>query len=113
MTREEYGTDGNIYQMSISNGKEYSSKDAVSREAVRQGMVKYGFHAPDMTVTEFVEDELPSVQPERLHGEWISREGNGQKLPFWGRYECSVCGECAENNNFCPNCGADMRGEQK
>jgi len=26
MTREEYGTDGNIYQMSISNGKKYSSE---------------------------------------------------------------------------------------
>ena len=42
--------------------------DAVSRAAVRQGMIKYGFTAPDMTVHEFVEDELPSVtvrQPEK------------------------------------------------
>ena len=36
-------------------------EDAVSREAVREGMTKYGFRAPDMTVTEFVEDELPPV----------------------------------------------------
>jgi predicted nucleic acid-binding Zn ribbon protein len=37
-------------------------------------------------------------------------------------YECSVCkdafvlmeGTPKENNyNYCPNCGADMRGEQK
>ena len=35
--------------------------DLISREAVRDGMKKYGFHAPDMTVHEFVEDELPSV----------------------------------------------------
>ena len=35
--------------------------DLTSRKAVRDGMMKYGFHAPDMTVHEFVEDELPSV----------------------------------------------------
>lgn len=33
----------------------------ISRKAVRDGMMKYGFIAPDMTVHEFVEDELPSV----------------------------------------------------
>lgn len=35
--------------------------DLISRKAVRDGMKKYGFHAPDMTVHEFVADELPSV----------------------------------------------------
>ena len=25
---------------------------------------------------------------------------------------CSVCGEPNMERNFCPNCGADMRGEQ-
>ncbi len=38
-------------------------EDCVSRQAVKEGMIKYGFHAPDMTVTEFVEDELLSVTP--------------------------------------------------
>lgn len=38
-------------------------EDAVSREAVKNGMIKYGFHAPDMTVTEFVEDCLIPVTP--------------------------------------------------
>ena len=36
--------------------------DAVSREVVKERMIKYGFHSPDMTVTEFVED-LPLVTP--------------------------------------------------
>lgn len=27
-------------------------------------------------------------------------------------YECSQCGKMnTDNSNFCPNCGADMRGE--
>ena len=38
-------------------------EDAVSRQSVKDGMIKYGFHAPDMTVTEFVEDMLPPVIP--------------------------------------------------
>ena len=36
--------------------------DLVSRQAVKDGMIKYGFVAPDMDVYEFVEDELPSIQ---------------------------------------------------
>lgn len=41
------------------------------------------------------------------HGEWITLEAE------IGLYSCSLCGhkilraEC----NYCPNCGADMRGE--
>ena len=51
--------------------------------------------------------KLPSVSQTKT-GHWISREGKGQVLPFWGRYECSECGECAENSSFCPNCGTKM-----
>ena len=48
-------------------------------------------------------------------GEWIlvcDSEGEGDNL-----YRCSECGceyGCQEYDkpNFCPNCGADMRGEQ-
>lgn len=39
------------------------NKDCVSRQKCKEGMIKYGFHAPDMTVTEFIEDELPPVTP--------------------------------------------------
>ena len=46
-----------------------SLDDAVSRQGVKEQMLKYGFHAPDMTVTEFVED-LPPVLPKREQGEY-------------------------------------------
>lgn len=42
-------------------------EDVVCRQAVKEQMIKYGFIAPDMTVTEFVED-LPSVQPMSKRG---------------------------------------------
>lgn len=37
--------------------------------------------------------------------EWIDVNGDGSIM------KCSKCGEkvCCKGNNFCPNCGADMR----
>lgn len=60
--------------------------------------------------------DLPSAQPERKKGKWIPQEMNKS----YGRIstavyyypKCSVCGWSADNTNFCPNCGADMRGGQ-
>lgn len=54
-------------------------------------------------------ESLPSAEPERKKGKWIiDRHGN---------WACDQCGNdpyhCnMENMNFCPNCGADMRGEK-
>lgn len=51
-------------------------------------------------------EELPSARPK---GKWIlNRDGN---------WCCPFCGndpyhDNMKNMNFCPNCGADMRGEQ-
>lgn len=56
-------------------------------------------------------NKLPSAQPERKTGKWI--EHNPHKWGLGIKYECSECGyevDC-EEPNFCPNCGADMRGE--
>lgn len=54
---------------------------------------------------------LPSAQPERNKGKWID-----------SRDVCWLCSECGKwldvlqgdvDMNFCPNCGADMRGEEE
>jgi hypothetical protein len=48
------------------------------------------------------------VQPERKKGKWIDKSGGIEGA--WNY--CSVCGEQAiDLYDFCPNCGADMRGE--
>lgn len=53
---------------------------------------------------ESVIDELPTVQPKLRSGEW-------NKI-HWKAFRCSECNRISEyNTNFCPNCGADMRGE--
>lgn len=48
------------------------------------------------------------IQQERKKGEWIDKSGGIEGA--WNY--CSVCGEQAiDLYDFCPNCGADMRGE--
>lgn len=112
----------NVLQMKVNkeelkqilfNGiqKQQPCEDCVKREDVRNGMIKYGFLSPDMTVTEFVED-LPSVTPSRPKGKWILTHPLQADDP--GAYTCSVCGYGdwgldPKIDNFCFNCGADMR----
>ena len=60
-------------------------------------------------------EAVPSAQPERKTGHWI-------KTARWGRvYYCDQCRNYLDfdgvnagrgSTNYCPNCGADMRGEQ-
>ena len=55
---------------------------------------------------------MPSADVrENVRGEWI--RGDAEKLQ--GAARCSACGgTCYKGRhyfNFCPNCGADMRGE--
>ena len=71
--------------------------DYISRGAIKDTMLRYGFKAPDMTVTEFVEDELPTadVEPVR-HGNWNIRLSRESTLCL----ECSVCGRKVDNSDL-------------
>lgn len=57
--------------------------------------------------------ELPSAQPERKTGRWIAHVG-GKFVGFpYMHYECDQCRAFKPTEtNFCPDCGADMRGEE-
>lgn len=67
---------------------------------------------------------LPSVTPTKPRGEWLkehtfyvpnqhSAEGIATSVAPLTVAECSVCGKGATKSDFCPNCGADMRGEEE
>ncbi len=94
--------------MAIKALEQEPCEDAVSRQAVKDGMIKYGFRAPDMTVTEFIEDELQPVIPAREIGQWITDGSSGMCY-------CSKCGfgKSQLANGWCAACGARMKDENK
>ena len=56
-------------------------------------------------------NDLPSAEPERKKGRWLSVFDEEES-------KCSVCGSEfyypeERGYNFCPNCGADLKGEQE
>lgn len=69
-------------------------------------------------------NKLPSAQPERKSGKWvhgreIAREMIGDAIVaiLYDGWQCSECKCIVEEEreplwNFCPNCGANMKGER-
>lgn len=94
--------------------------DTISRQAaisvIAKWMLEYGGEGEERernALKQAAEEikELPSAQPERKTGRWID-----ETFKPWGLvyhpYKCDQCGEHSEaDSDFCPNCGADMRGE--
>ena len=56
-------------------------------------------------------NDMPTIEPQRKKGKWI--EHNPHKWGLGIVFECSECGEKidCEPSNFCPNCGAEMEGQ--
>lgn len=81
--------------------------DCVSRESVKkllnEGWLR-GIYPSSGNI-----DALPSVTPERPRGKWIEHQDRKKQIYA----ECSNCGfkNYAGILNYCPECGADMKGE--
>ena len=91
------------------------------KEWVENWFTKNRFYHPytknnNIPITELYDilEQMPSVQPERPKGSWIPQNNNkvnGMTSTTVYYYpKCSVCGHCGNYTNFCPECGADMRG---
>ena len=91
--------------------------DQIERKAAKEAYCKKFCHpgvmCPDSGFCREVDeafDSVPSAQPERKKGKWVlTMEGNSF------RHQCNQCNTLypnANGYNFCPNCGADMRGKQ-
>lgn len=54
-------------------------------------------------------DNAPTIEPQRMRGRWEYLDYGGV-----GNYHCTACRRiCIGDYDFCPNCGADMRGGQE
>ena len=93
--------DGEIYDIDYPSMQE-PCEDCVSRQAV----LDIVNNPLNIRLDEIVK-KLPLVTPERPKGEWISTNPQGKS----DNIVCTVCGyDSIADFNFCPNCGADMRG---
>ena len=90
--------------------------DTVSRKAAMDAVCEELDsidHVPQWVfdrLTKKIENLPPS--PSRPHGQWIPSicHSDGEHHEWCG-YHCSECGEKTRlRHNFCPHCGADMRG---
>ena len=117
-------------------------EDVISRQAAINALWKALYEYEDKTEKQFLESEeldvadwfqhrifvqnmsdidrqtilnLPSAQPERKKGRWMSHYDYCKKhelLPsgLVAMWWCDICGQGVEHpTNFCPNCGAKMK----
>lgn len=57
-------------------------------------------------------ENAPTIKAEPVvHGRWIPHN-RMTRSPLVVNYACSECGIDGHRTNYCPNCGADMRGDQ-
>lgn len=81
--------------------------DLISREALKKSFEDTVCIEPmPYAFVKQIIDNAPTVAPERPQGKWIKIGEIGLA------YKCDKCDEVnVIPENFCPNCGADMRGK--
>lgn len=64
-----------------------------------------GWNVPITKVADFISGFEMGRERFRRRSHWINNQN--------GTFECDNCGCRHSKSNYCPNCGADMRGEDK
>jgi hypothetical protein len=91
-------------------------EDAVSRQALIDKATSWDAHLTDSERAVSLEDimSLPSVTPQPKTAEWIKTFEPNEAEPFI-LFECSNCHKTVRGDmksDYCPNCGADMGGDE-
>ena len=74
-------------------------------------MKEHYYHLPngDIAIPTIDIEHAPTILPERQRGRWVHYDEGD----FDYDYKCSNCGYAVwDDSDFCPGCGADMRGGQ-
>ena len=110
---DDYGSlHSEAIDMAIEALKAEPCDNCVNREAVLEINESHHGQMPNYINHQIWEEikALPPVTPAREQGEWNLVSLNDMALKI---YRCSICdNKTYGSTNFCPNCGADMRGEQ-
>lgn len=106
--------------MAIEALKQEPKTDAVSRQAISDNIFEKGIYNyfEQEYMSQDLDDainETPPVTPTRPKGHWINSNIPNEE------YVCSECGGAnwyydyqanVTRSKYCPNCGADMKGEE-
>ena len=114
---DEVGRDVDRLPSALGTNLAEVGTDCISRQEAIDRLTEYGNgRAVFISVGEAVIriEQLPSAEPKR--GKWSPADSLYHGAPF---YYCSECGEKMldtvmgkPRGNFCPHCGADMRGDK-
>lgn len=91
------------------------ANEYISRIAMDRLLIRFCKEATDNNVAlyeHFLDIPTADVKPV-IHGRWIKSEHDGMRMIV---FECSNCGSyypLPDGLNFCPHCGADMRGGEE
>lgn len=126
-TLEWVDDNGNVISNDITPIKAESSEETISKDEVLALINKAMYAIDNKDIQDYIfcglrrdVHNLPSVY--RPKGEWLDKDGNKVEIDDNGIPKdscwCSVCDEWlvasdeySTKGNFCPNCGADMRGD--
>ena len=87
--------------------------DLISRQAAIDLTWKDPYYSDPLNVLTEVRDGIKALPSAQRTGRWIYNDEAYPGGNPYGHYECDQCGEYVPHKtNYCPNCGADMRGEQ-
>ena len=90
----------------------YIDADKIEYDEIYKGdSTTFEFRKKIVAYKEQVDDIPAADVRENIRGEWIQDK---HEMAGYGYFDCSVCGADfydIEGFNFCPNCGADMRGD--
>ena len=82
--------------------------DALKTDIVENSITLEGVMAIETDCAKVLIDNAPTVE-ERPNGKWIGVVYSNNRI---GVGMCNQCGVNRIIDNFCSNCGADMRGEK-
>ena len=118
--------DADLLYMQLQKDEELARKRVLDTESflpypnnMNQSYTRYVAQMDERTRLKHMVADAPTIEPERKKGKWIDghRAGYGEAL-YWYIY-CSEClyerddDDHDKDTPFCPNCGADMRGDSE